>query len=494
MKKEHSLRDEMRKMENTVRDTSASEFMATPVLDENQWEIDRLVRNKLPAARWNLFAGICLSAFFDPYKKEHLERPKEDRDLIFRSSVLFTVATGQPHCKAVLMVIETGQLKLEAFLDREEAYWLRYTPLLSPSEFSEQVINALEQGEKLQIGQREKVNGSEFRVWRGMKNHGLFELEKDPEMQSLHNKKDLSEGRLRNLTASTNRLLQEVAIHRLMPKWAPSMSPAAEAISQNSSVDILVHSRGKVSRPLLAIEVDGSVHGKNLEKIANDRAKDEVMDAFRIPLIRITESDGDFWHTGRHQPRGGFEKLARFTRLISKVATHISFQVQIEDQLAVEEDATKKLYQKQEEKIANSIFGTAYRNLDTSQKTIVYQSSVSLTELDEYEMLSDEFNFHRAREIEETKLLCKWPDDLAMDSTEPEIVGDPLSGLSARTVLTLPGSAPVKIETPSIRVSGKSLDEEVLSLNLKRCLIEDLVGDVRARLRGSPQAFISSLQ
>lgn len=492
MKKEHSFRDEMRTMEQTVRHTPVSEFMATPVLDENQWEIDRLIRNKLPAAKWNLFAGTCLSAFFNPEEQKYLERRNGDRDLIFRSSILFTVTTGQPFCRPVLMVIESGQPKLEAFLDREQVHWLRYAPLLSPSEFAEQVTNAVKQGEKVEVGQRCKVNESELKVWRGLKNNGLFELENNLEIQSLYGKNANSEHYLRELTGATNRLLQEVALGRLRPKWAPSMSVAAENILRNSSVDILVHSRGKVSRPLLAIEVDGPPH-QELQQIPKDRAKDEVMKAFRIPLIRISKSDADFWHKGRQQPQGGYEKLARFTKLIGMVANHISFQVQIEDQFVVEEDAAKKLYQKLEEKIAKSIFGEPYVNLISSQRAIVYESSIASRELFEYEMVGKAFNFYKESAIEEAKSECKWPDDLTMDSAEPEIVGDPLSGLSAWTLLTLSRCAPLKIETPSIRVSGKSLDEEILSLNLKRCLIEDLASEVRARLRGSPPAFTSSV-
>lgn len=493
MKKEHIFRDEMGTMEQTVRDTAAREFLATPVLDENQWEIDRLVRNKLPAARWNLFAGTCLSAFFNPEEQKYLDRRNGDRDLIYRSSILFTVTTGQPFCRAVLMVIESGQPKLEAFLGREQVRWLRYAPLVSPGEFAEQVTDAVEQSDKSKIGQREPVNASERKVWLGLKNNGLFELENSFQIQSLYGKKTDSDDYLRAVTNYTNRLLQEVALHRLRPKWAPLMSEAAENISQKSSVDILVHSRGKVSRPLLAIEVDGPIH-KEARQIRKDRAKDEVMTAFRIPLIRISKSDADFWHTGRLQPQGGYEKLTRFTKLIVTIANHISFQVQIEDQFVVENDTAKKLYQKLEEKIAKSIFGEPYVNLDSVQREKVYEFLIASPELNDYEMVRSVFNFHKESNIAETELACKWPDDLAMDAVEPEIVGDPLSGLSAWTVLTLPGSAPLKIETPSIRVSGKSLDEKVLSLNLKRCLIEDLVGEVRTRLRDSPPAFSSSVQ
>ena len=490
MKKDHSFRDEIRTMEQAVRNTPAIEFMATPVLDENQWEIDRLIRGNLPAATWNLFSGTCLSAFFDPEDKKYLDC-SGDRDLIFRSTILFTVTTRQPFCHAVLMVIEPGQPELEAFLNWEGARWLRYASLQSPSEFANQVTDAAKQGEQSKIGQRKKVDESEFKVWRGLKNNGLYELERNIEIQLMYAKNANSENLLRALTGATYRLLQEVAIDRLRPKRAPSMSAAAEHISRTSSVDILIHSRGKVNLPLLAIEVDGSIH-RNPKKMKKDRAKDEVMDAFRIPLIRIATGDADFWHKSREQPKGGYEKLARFTKLIGAVANHISFQVQIENQFVVENDTVKMLYQKLEDKAAKAIFGELYVNLNSHQRIVVDESLITSPELSEYEMVGKHFNFHNENAIKEITSECKWPDDLTKDSAEPEIVGDPLSGLSAWTVLTLPGRAPLKITTPSIHASGKYLDEEVLSLNLRCCLIEDLAGEVRARLGSAPPASDSS--
>lgn len=99
--------------------------MASSVLDEKQWEIDRLVRQRLFANRWELFAGVCLSAFFDPLTEKYLKLRNGDRDLVPTSSILLAVATVQPFCRAVLLAIESGQPRLEAFLNREQAHWIR---------------------------------------------------------------------------------------------------------------------------------------------------------------------------------------------------------------------------------------------------------------------------------------------------------------------------------------------------------------------------------
>lgn len=482
MKNQNTLRDEMRRVEQIYRTMTADEFMASPVLDEKQWEIDRLVRQRLSAKEWNLFAGVCLSAFFDPLTEKYSNGRKGDRDLVLTSSILFAVATVQPFCRAVLMVIESGQPRLEAFLDREEARWIRYAPLLNPSEFAEQMVAAVEHGDQIQIGQREKVNASELQVWRGLINGGLYELEKNPEILEQFKRKASANDYSRALTGGTSRLLQEVALDRLRPVHALSLSKAADHISNTSSLDILVHSRGKAGRPLLGIEVDGSSHN-NPQQIAKDRAKDEVMDAFRIPLIRITQSDADFWPERGLQPKGGYEKLARFTRLIVSVANHISFQVQIEDQLAVEQNLAGKLLNQLEEKLAKSNFGTAYVNLDSNQRDVIYESSVVSPESQAYELVADAFEHHKKINRKETELACLWPLELKAIAAEPQIFGHFSSGLTAQTLLNLPGCEPMELKTPSVRISANHLDEASLLLNLQRCLVEDLADEVRVRLR-----------
>ena len=128
----------------------------------------------------------------------------------------------------------------------------------------------MEQGDPIQIEQRAKVNASELQVWRSLKCSGLYELEKNPEIPALFKRKASANDYPRALTGGTNRLLPEVALDRLRLVHALSLSKAADHISHTSSLDILVHSRGKGGQPLLGTKVDGPAHN-NLPHIAKQK-------------------------------------------------------------------------------------------------------------------------------------------------------------------------------------------------------------------------------
>ncbi len=469
-----------RDFERMVRNTPASSYMPTPVLDERQWEIDRLLREKLPAEKWALFVGTGLSAFFEPM--EYGAGIGGNRDLVFATSALFTVATPPPLSDAILMVIEPGQPRLEAFLDKESVHWIRYAPLLSPKEFADQIQAAVVQGAQSKIGARSKINLSEFQVARALMKHTMFEYETRANVQAYVDSGISPDDARQHLAALTPRLLHEVAIHRLSPRIHAPLSEAAKHLVRTSSVDILLHARGRVNLPLLAIEVDGGVHTEP-KQISKDRAKDEVMEAFGIPLFRICDTDANFWRNIESQPYASRRKISRFSKLISSVASTVCWQVQVECRDELDADSAKKACNQLEEKLSRSIYGISYIDLNDDQRKVVLNTSMGTLEFEDYDIAQRQVNFYRDRAMTEAKADSDWPIDLRAVSTLPEIVGDLVSGVSARTMLSVSGRPAVSVSTPSIRATANSLDQELLGVELAVCLIQALAEETREQIR-----------
>ena len=105
----------MRLDEKLSREKPARMFWPKPVLNELQWEVHRLLRERLLPDRWQLFAGSLLNHFFNPDDFKH------DRNLyslVKSTPVLFAVATEAPQCRAVLIILAQSNKAVEAFLDQ----------------------------------------------------------------------------------------------------------------------------------------------------------------------------------------------------------------------------------------------------------------------------------------------------------------------------------------------------------------------------------------
>ena len=453
----------------------ASEYMATPVLDERQWEIDLLLRKRLSTDKWTIFVGVGLSAFFDP----ELQRAggSQYRDLMYRASALFVIATGVPEAVAKFMVIESGQPQLEKFLDFANVAWTRYPPLLETEEFVEQITAAIAAGSRANIGERCKVNRSEHQAARELMSGTLIEYDR-------HLNDDTSLAARRDWAQDTPRLLHEVALHRLRPKRLVQLSPRAEHILQTSSLDFLLHSRGVRNQPLFAIEIDGGVHTDPMQ-MRKDRAKDEVMRALGIPLCRITPADADYWRRIDSQSHESRQRLMRFSRLISAVAISVFYQglTQAQDMLSV--DLADKAIHRMQEKLARSIFGVDFVDLVGIQRSVVRETCLGSAEFQEADMAWRIADHHIGRQIDEAAADRRWPNDLLTVSTQPQFVGNLASGMTAQTTLTMVGSPAETISAPAIRFVADRLEPRLMSVSMEVNLIRSLEEIVRVRIRAA---------
>ena len=92
----------------------------------------------------------------------------------------------------------------------------------------------------------------------------------------------IAEQRYAHMTASP-----QVLLRNLLPDLG-RLTPAQRAyIQHRASVDFVVYNR-VTNQPLLAIEVDGfAFHENNPDQRARDALKDEILDAYQMPLLRL---------------------------------------------------------------------------------------------------------------------------------------------------------------------------------------------------------------
>lgn len=274
--------------QRAIRETRFSDFLPSAVLSERQWEIDYRLRQDLSSKGWVILAGSALSAFFDPNSHRGL-----DRDLVFNSSVLFSVLSVPPEGEAVLMVIEPGHALLEDFLTRQQVAWLHDAPHLQAREFSDAITQKVIAGKLPTIGERRPIRTSELQVANELVQQTCIELERNAEAARLISASP-NGVTAKDLADMSPRLLHEVSLMRLMPRRRPRLTDDQMQIARTSPIDILVHGRTDNNRPLLAIEIDGPGHLEP-DQAAKDRRKDAVLTSIQLPLIRITQTEADFW-------------------------------------------------------------------------------------------------------------------------------------------------------------------------------------------------------
>ena len=99
-----------------------------------------------------------------------------------------------------------------------------------------------------------------------------------------------------------------VLLRNLLPELG-RLTPAQRAyIQHRASVDFVVYNR-VTNQPLLAIEVDGFAFPKNNpDQRARDALKDEILDAYQMPLLRL--------------PTTGSREQQQIRRELDKAETH----------------------------------------------------------------------------------------------------------------------------------------------------------------------------
>ena len=141
------------------------------VLNEHQWELHGLLRERLAPDRWQVFAGSLLNHFFDP------ERYVGSAKWLVKSSpVLLAVATNAPYCRAVLIILARSNSEVEAFLDNQKVHWVRYAAHLSPRELADQTCIALRDRASTTIGTRTPISDSEKKVADGFRTGRMIDL------------------------------------------------------------------------------------------------------------------------------------------------------------------------------------------------------------------------------------------------------------------------------------------------------------------------------
>jgi hypothetical protein len=79
----------------------------------------------------------------------------------------------------------------------------------------------------------------------------------------------------------------QVLLRNLFPGLGRLTPQQRAYVRHRASVDFVVYNR-VTNEPLLAIEVDGfAFHENNPDQLARDRLKDKILEAHRMPLLRL---------------------------------------------------------------------------------------------------------------------------------------------------------------------------------------------------------------
>lgn len=306
-----------------IRTIDERGWWPTAVLTPSQWEVHRLLRDRLDPDK-QILPGVQLSTFFDPGG-----RGSNFFALLIENAVLFAIVTvGEKQCLD-FVILEEAKPEVESILSSKRVGWMLYESGLSAQMYVDRVLSRISAARVIP-SERVVVNRSEQQVKRELMVRSLFEFERYDTSKGIA-------GEHNRLTYDTPIILHGVAIRKFAPTGRVKLRSRAEAIVRESSVDLLVHGRGASgNRPLLAIEVDGSVHEKP-SKVANDIAKNEVLESFGLPFIRISPAEGDFW-SRKIWSTSDQQRLRCFAQLLRSIAQAVAFEVQSSMSRQIEEN------------------------------------------------------------------------------------------------------------------------------------------------------------
>ena len=490
MTKEYALREAMRLDWKLSREKPARLFWPKPVLTEHQWEAHRLLSERLSPDRWHLFAGSLLSHFFNPDDFAH------DRNLyqlVKSTPVLFVVATKAPDCRAVLIILAQSNTTVEAFLDKEEVHWMRYATQLSPEEFVDHVGLALRDGSGKVIGNREPINDSENKAAQGFRTGRMIDQIKVHDLEQYLEEGISAKEAQRWLIDRSPCLLHEVALQVMEPGFPLRWTNFEKSMLKLSSVDLLFHDRGSLNRPLLAVEIDGPPHREKVQQ-EKDKVKDELLQGMGIPLIRISIDDAQYLWIEQNAHKYGTklspskqrqleDDLKHFGRFFGHIAGIICSQVRLESKEEITLNEANVNLAKIQENISRSLYKKDYIDLNDQQQDCVDESLLESKEA--YANYDAQKNYADLidQELQRAKEYSEWPIDLQKITTQPEMLGDMISGLKARVVLTTPKRATIPVETPTIKLSANFLEANLLNANVKHALFSCLEHKARHYLK-----------
>jgi hypothetical protein len=481
----------MRLDEKLSREKPIRVFWPKPVLTEPQWEIYQLLRERFLPGRWQLFAGSLLSHFFDPDDFKH---DQHRYSLVKRTPVLFAVATEAPECRAVLIILAQPNVTVEAFLTEESVHWMLLATQLNSDEFVDQVSVALLNGSRKPIGTRTPISDSENKSAHAVRTGRMIDRIRVHNLeQYLENGISTAEAR-RHLINRSPCLLHEVALQVMEPRYPLPWTDFEKSMLQTSSVDLLLHDRGSLNRPLLAIEIDGRIHQAAAQH-EKDKVKDELLKGMGIPLIRISVEDARYLWTEQEAQKHGEklspakqrqleDELRHFGGFFGHIVGLICSQVRLQSGEEIKLQEANISLAKIEEVLSRTHFGKGYVDLDDKQRDWLHKLSHESNQADAYCDASRDYAYLVEQKLQHAKECSAWPVDLQEITTPPELVGDAISGLRARTLLTTPRRVTIPVESPVVKLMASSLDPDLLDAHVKQALIGCLVEKARDYLKG----------
>lgn len=459
--------DMKKQVAKLVREMDARQFTPTPVLNEHQWKVHYLLKRSLQNDHFEVLVGVCLSAFVNPSGHSRYVD-------VLENSALFAVVTEPPRCSVVLLILDRNAQVIETILEEQGIKSIRYAPLIGAEEFSAQVTSLIPTLDTVNKAGTTPINFSELSVRKLIVRDSLLDLDRHKDLQLIAKDDDDL------LWSSSNTILHEVALHRLAPKFPLKFDALELRMIRQSSLDLVVHGReGQGNLPLVAVEYDGPEHSKP-KQLANDQAKDRILDKFGIPLIRIGLFELDFSNAGLDKR----QEQRRYAQLLSSIIHHVMCRVQSSFIDQLEESDARREFHSRENELSKSMFGRHYLDLTKTQQEEIYMS-MAITQLDwDYDLTTKMQVYYEQRDLEDTKQSQLWPEDLVSYSKAPVFFTEDDGVRWAQATLTL-GSKSIHIKTPRVRIalSHRFEEDDLMRGRIDVCLIENVADTIREYIR-----------
>lgn len=444
------------KYQELNRNRDISEYMASPIMSEQQWSIYTKLKRELASRDLTVLVGVPFTAIIDPVKYKL-------SDSLWRSSVLFAVMTMSPRGMVRLLVSDTVNVEVEQCLDKLQVAHIPYNHFINEHDFIKVVLDEIDFQFANSVSAKQLVNKSEHDVAESLRKDVLsIEYErlfaKDPLEDDIRNYSEIS----------SLKLLQEVALHRICKSnlIGSVLSPEEEHIRRTSSVDFLVHAPPPLGQPLLVLEFDGRHHDKPRQQ-KKDQLKNAVLERYGLPLIRISHTDAAFGSHDKHAKR---VQHNLFVKGLCQLVNVVLGQKNLEFEFLKREDIAQKKLNRLEDDIAKSTFGKSYVYLNDEQQRHVVFSTMAFKQDEELQEERSLYGYLREQTIERALEMAEWPKNMEQYAEMPLICGDQRNGFWAEFTVKLPNGQVKKFELPKIWIQIRNFDNELFMIQIKGAL------------------------
>ena len=168
------------------------------------------------------------------------------------------------------------------------------------------------------------------------------------------------------------------------------------------------------------------------------------------------------------------DDLKHFGRFFGHIAVLICSQVRLESEEGIQLQVANVNLAKIQENISRALYKKGYIDLDDQQQDCVDQTLLESEE--SYANFYAQNNYAKRidQELQHTKECSHWPMDLQKITTQPELIGDIISGLRARVTIATPKRATIPVETPTIKLLANCFEADLLNANVKHALFSCL--------------------